>query len=253
MPETIASYIPDVEPAERALVVVNRDAPRPVQSMLEGLFADQPVAVSERALGDVGSNTVALVVDGDVVATSPLSALRDCVLTVNSDLYTSGARSLPDLDLPAVLDGLDDVPFSLRGFPASDTEKLLLVTVSRHVERLAWTAGAGTLRSSFQRLSRLDDERGTRDVYARVAEAGVDTHVYGVPDWTPPRDLDVTMHGGYGEDFRRAWFVVHVPADGDGEHAALVAYETGRNEWRGFWTYRPERVTAIDAYVAETM
>ena len=76
-----------------------------------------------------------------MVAGSTLSELGDAVLFVNSDLYTAGSRSLSDVDLPSVISGLNDATFTLRGYPESNRQKLLLSTVSRFVERAAWMAG----------------------------------------------------------------------------------------------------------------
>ena len=255
---TLKTFVDDLDADPLSLVVANRTAPRPLAEMVEDAFEDQPVDVDERALPDRDEDVVALVRDGEVVATSPLDALADALLLVNSDLFRTGARDLPDVEVPDVLAGLDEVPFTLRGYPQSDTEKLLLILVSRYVERTAWEAGEGTFRTSFQRLSRIDDERGTRRVYEALADTGVDTHVYGVPDWTPPRALDATMHGGYGEDFRYAWFVVYVPPDraapDDGpDHVALVAVETDPGVWAGYWTYSPSAVTELNEYIAHEL
>jgi len=112
-----------------------------------------------------------------------------------------------------VIGGLADTTFSLRGYPESNRQKLLLITISRFIERAAWMSGDGTLRSSFQRLSRLDDEVGTREVYERVSEAGVDTHLYGIPD-DLPRGLDAVIHAGDTTDFTDSWFVVYRPPEG---------------------------------------
>jgi len=254
---TLKTFVDDLDADPLSLVVANRTAPRPLAEMVEDAFEDQPVDVDERSLPDRDEDVVALVRDGAVVATSSLDALADALLLVNSDLFRTGARDLAEVDVPDVLAGLDEVPFTLRGYPQSDTEKLLLILVSRYVERTAWEAGEGTLRASFQRLSRIDDERGTRRVYETLADTAVDTHVYGVPDWTPTRDLGVTMHGGYGEDFRRAWFVVYVPqsdASGSaGEHAALVAVETDPGVWEGYWTYSAARVAELNEYIAHEL
>lgn len=44
------------------------------------------------------------------------------------------------------------------------------------------------------------------------------------------------------------------PPDGyEGDGAALVAVENERNEWDGMWTYRPELVADIDAYVGSAL
>ncbi|MFB6107119.1 MAG: histidine kinase [Halobacteriaceae archaeon] len=231
-----------------SLVVANRTEPRPLYRLLERTFRDQSVDVSEADLPDVDDDVVLLVADGEVVASSPLSALSEAILLVNSDLYVTGTRDLPAVDLPDVLAGLADTPFHLRGFPASNREKLLLV-VSRYVERLAWVAGDGRIRSSFQHLSRLSDERGTRRVYERLADS-VDVHLYGVPDRLPPRELGATVHAGYDEEFRRSWFVVFTPGpEADVDPAALVAVEERPGEWDGFWTRRPGLVADVNRYV----
>jgi DICT domain-containing protein len=156
---------------------------------------------------------------------------------------------------------MDDTPFRLRGYPESNTEKLLLTVISRYVERRAWQVGRGTLRSSFQRLSRIDDERGTRTVYETIADTGVQTHVYGVPDWQPPAEFGAVTHGGHTEAFQKSWFVVYTPPEDDDcaetglndPHVALLALEVAPRVWKGFWTFRPGLVEAIDAHVAANL
>jgi len=240
---------------ERELVLVNRASPTPVYGMLTDLFADQPVEVEEASVPDVEGDTVLLLEDGEVVATSPLSALNEAVLMVNSDLYVTGTRDVEELVVPDVLAGLQEVPFNLRGYPESNTEKLLLIVVSRYIERRAWLTGSGVHRASFQRLSRIEDERGTSTVYATLAETDVDVHVYGLPDWTPPVELSVTMHGGYDDTFRRTWFVLFVPPDGPGapESMALVARETRPRRWEAFWTTDGEFVGDVNRHVERTL
>ncbi|WP_144799295.1 hypothetical protein [Halorubrum depositum] len=211
---------------------------------------------------------LALLVEGDeVVAGSTLGELGDAVLFVNSDLYITGTRTLTDVDLPAVIRGLDDTTFTLRGYPESNRQKLLLITISRFIERAAWVAGDGTLRSSFQRLSRIDDEVGTREVYESVAGTGVDTHLYGVPD-DLPRGLDAVVHGGDSRDFTRSWFVVYRPPEGphsvddvagpDLERGVeggvgLLAVETEPRVWRGMWTFDEARVRAMNRYIERNL
>lgn len=211
---------------------------------------------------------LALLVEGDeVVAGSTLGELGDAVLFVNSDLYITGSRTLDDIDLPSVIGGLADTTFSLRGYPESNRQKLLLITISRFIERAAWMAGDGTLRSSFQRLSRLDDEVGTRRVYERVTEGGVDTHLYGVPD-DLPRDLDAVIHGGDTRDFTDSWFVVYRPPEGPQSLDAdpgtdlkrgiengvsLLAVEVEPRVWRGLWTFEPDRVRSVNRYIERNL
>ena len=248
--DTLAS----AAPPDRRLAVLRRDGETPLDSMLRRLFADQPVSVGADAVdgGDAiaGDDDVAVLVeDGEVLATSPLDALERAVLLVNSDLYRTGALALDDADLPAVLTGLADVPFTLRGYPLAHKEKLLLIAMSRYIELRARRTNGGQLHSSFQQLSRIDDEAGTRRTYERLAGSAVDVHVYGEPDWDPERALDVTAHAGYGDGYSDSWFVVFdPPADATGPHTtpvALLALETEPRVWRGIWTFRPDAVAEL--------
>jgi len=245
--------------ARRRLAVFRRDGETPLDSMLRTLFSDQPVSV-ETESGDAsggesppGTTTeddlAVLVEDGEVVATSPLSALERAILLVNSDRYTTGSIHVDEAELPDVLTGLADVPFRLRGYPLAHKEKLLLVAMSRYIERRAYRAGAGELHASFQRLSRIDDEIGTRRTYDALSKSGVDVHVYGEPDWDPEAELDVTAHGGHDDAYTDSWFVVFDPpseaVDRRTTPASLLALETDPRVWRGIWTFRPEAVAEV--------
>jgi hypothetical protein len=252
-PNSLASFIESGEVADLSLAVVNRTRPQPIHDMLEDLFAQQTVAVEELDVPGSEENLVVLLEDGDAVASSPLRALEDEILLVNSDLYVTGAKALEDVSLPAVLEGLAGTPFRLRGYPASHSEKLPLIVLSRYIEKLAWQHGSGRLRSSFQRLSRLDDERGTREVYRELGSTDVDVHVYGVPDWVPPESFPGVVHAGYFGEFRSSWFVVHHAEDEDARTAALVAEHVGDNEWEATWTFDPERVNAVNRYIERTL
>lgn len=246
---TLRRFLDDTEDPNRSIVVLNRTAPDPVQNMLEGLFANQSVDVTEIDVHDSDEDTV-LVVEGDeVVASSPLSELQDAILFINSDLFITGARDLDEIELPAVLEHLDEIPFRLRGYPESNSEKLLLILISRYIERRAWEERAGTLRTSFQHLSRIDDEVGTRQVYRHLDETPVDVHVYGMPGWTPQPGSTLTAHAGYERDFRDSWFVVYTPDDDADTHVALLALEEAPNEWVGFWTFRESAVSDLNRYI----
>jgi len=263
---SLTRFFDRVGSSSRSLVVANRSSPDPVQHVLETTFADQPVQVTERDLPDVESDTVLLVDDDEVLATSSLSALRDAIVMVNSDLFRTGARGLDELELPSVIKRLHDVRFSLRGYPKSNAEKLILVVISRYIEQVAARTGRGRHRASFQSLSRIEDERGTRRVYERLAETGVDVHVYGRPDWIPSRSLDVTTHAGHSADFRDSWFVLFTPDPGsvpdhsaataaraDRGPVALLAIEVEPKVWEGFWTFDPSLVADLNTYIAREL
>ncbi|WP_435194900.1 DICT sensory domain-containing protein [Natronomonas sp. EA1] len=250
--DSLLSFIRTADRPERTLALVNRTVPRPFQTLLEETFEDQGIVVREAAVPDEAADVLYLLDGDDLVATSPLSTLQETVLLVNSDLYITSTRGFDDLELPAVIEELAETRFSLRGYPESNKEKLLLIVLSRCIERLALDGDGGTLRASFQRLSRLRDELGTREVYERLGETNTDVHVYGVPDRSPAIDA-LSVHGGESTEYRDSWFVVYAPASPEAEHAALVAIETAPREWDAVWTFDPETVRAVDAYIAATL
>jgi hypothetical protein len=246
LPASLEGFVDEATASEMALLLFNRSGPAETVDLLDRAFADQPVDVADLSLPG-GPDDVVCLVDGDGVrATTPFADLKRAFLLVNTDRY----RTAPGPEsFPAVLTELDGVAFDVRGYPARNKEKLLLVVISRFVERRALAAGGGEHHATFQRLSRLDDEFGTRRMYEWLAESGVDTHVYGVlDDPAAVRGLDATVHAGDHAEYRDSWVVLFAPDEGPG-HAALVAVETGENRWRGTWTFDPERVERVRAYL----
>ncbi len=225
--------------------------------MLAGMFSEQSVSVDEAAVEGVPENTVLLLDgDGEVLAQSPLSAVAESLLFTNSDAFVTGSTSLAEANLPAVITGMEGVQFRLRGYPQSHKEKLLLIAVSRHIERAAWEHDAGTHRASFQRLSRIVDEQGTQRVYRQLGESNVDTHVYGVDDdggAERAAELGVTVHAGDSADYRDSWFVVHRPPGaeqpGEPNPLALLAVQDEDGVWDGFFTTESDEALAVDDYV----
>lgn len=215
----------------------------PVRETLDRIFENQPVSIAETPAGQ--NEDIVVVRDGEVVAGSSTEELLRSILLVNSDVYITGSRSLAETELPDVLKALEETPLRLRGYPASDSEKLLLITVSRAIERLAYEANRGTLRVGFQRLSRLVDEPGTYRVYERLCESDLDVHAYGVGDSSPPSAFDLSVHAGTSRFHRRCWFVVFEPSETGEQYAGLFAIEREPNHWDGFWTFRPRRVRSI--------
>lgn len=253
---SIERFVERHQGEERALVLANRSQPEQLRSMLESVFERQSVTVDEAVVEDVPENTV-LLLDGagNVLAQSPLDAVSQSLLFTNSDAFMTGSTSLEETDLPDVITGLEGVTFRLRGYPQSHKEKLLLIAVSRHIERVAWQHDAGTHRASFQKLSRIVDEQGTARVYRRLAESGVDTHIYGGDDCGEKalENLDVTVHTGDSRDYRNSWFVIHRPPAAEQESApdplALLAIQDETGVWNGFFTSDSAEALAIDDYV----
>ena len=172
---------------------------------------------------------------------------------INSDLFRTGTKEIEDVEVPDVIAELTDTQFQLRGYPESDVEKLILIIMSREVERRTYRDGDGKIRVSFQKLSRMQDERGTSSVYQKLTRTDADVHLYGIPDKLPGREYtDAVCHTGYTQEFRDSWFVVHTPED-DGRYGALMAVETDPRNWEGFWTFQPEKVREINRMIEKKM
>lgn len=238
------------DPVDWELVVVNRQQPDALLDLLGDVFPDRTVNISEADHSVAAEDTVVLIQDDAVVATSPLSALQDSLLLVNSDLYKTGSVGLGEIDPPEVITALKETPFIVRDYPASNKEKLPLILMSRYIEQLAWEAEAGTLRSAFQQLSRIGDEQGTHEAYTNIARTDVAVHVYGRPDWLPPQNMPITIHGARRPVYALTWFVVYT---GPGESAALVAEQCDPGIYEGMWTFEDERVDQIETRIVAEM
>lgn len=251
LPATLSGFIDEVAVSQKKLLLANRTEPEPFVDLLSTAFEDLSVTVAEKQISEEADDIVCLVEGGDIVATTPFSELTEAFLLVNADRYRTGTRQSDLGSFPDVLTGLDDIEFVVEGFPRSAREKLLLVVISRFIEHRALTNGTGELHSTFQRLSRLDDEYGTKRMYEQLADADVETHVYGVRDDPAiADDLDLTVHGGTNDEYRRSWVVVFTPEDPNAAgHVALVAVEIDRNVWRSVWTYDADRAERIRSYM----
>jgi DICT domain-containing protein len=250
-PDSLAEFIDREDSEEWSVVIVNQTKPDAIGRMFEELFAGLDIDVREIASTDAADDLVVLFRDGELVATSPVAPIMETLLFVNSDLYTTGAMEIQDVDPPDVIVELSETVFTLQGYPESNVEKLVLILVSRYIEHRAWTQQTGTLRTSFQRLSRLNDEQGTKDVYDRLGQmSGLDVHVYGIPDWDPPTSMGVSVHGIADEEITQYWFVVY--ENGDSGSAAMLAVKTDPYVWKGFWTFDTDEIRAIQQYIEAT-
>lgn len=251
-------YVDAVESRPKTLRVLNREDYDPVFGLLEKTFDSDDVTVVDDVT-EVGTPLDVVQLEderGIAIASSDLTTVRDTLLLVNSDLYITGTRPLAEIDTPDVVAHLENTTFDVAG-----KSKFLLIHISRHVEAMALETGAGVLHAGFQELSRVTDERGTFEAYRRLAETTVETHAYGVPDWEHPPEEDIVVHGHRDGEIPKAWFVVHdggeranrnLDTHPDRRKAALVATETGPNEYRGFWTFEPELVDDVLAYIETT-
>jgi hypothetical protein len=251
IPDSLSTFVDRKDPSEWSVQLINPAGPEPVRSMAESLFGSLDEEMQEAEIGGLAEDLLLVIRDSEVVASSPLERIKNTLLLVNSDLYTTGTRSIDEITIPDTVQTLSDEVFTLTGYPEANTEKLVLTLVSRHVEQQAANSQTGTLKVSFQRLSRLDDERGTREVYKTLGQkADLDIHVYGFPDWNPPSEMGLTVHPVRDDEIRNTWFVVY--STDTGTDKAMLAVKDGPNTWKGYWTSNTPEIRAIDEYISQS-
>jgi len=243
LPASLHDLIDRVTDVEETLTVCNYTGGEEPLATLREYFEGLAIDVVPAELStDVPTDFAVLHRGPDHLATSPIQELYDAIRV--ADLDDGGPmveRKRPDVLRLA----------GRRRYTVSNGGKLEMIRISRLVEMRALEAGDGTLRAGFQRLDRLADEHGTRELYERIARSGVDVHLYGLPGEVPRSDL-YTLHADERPELADSWFVVF---DGGGSSArtgALVSEETAPEQYTGFWTYRPEVVAAADAYLQST-
>jgi hypothetical protein len=255
----LGDVLTEVESRQKTLTVFNYDGSRRLTENIRQYFSLRNVEVTTGQTRPVSpSNFVLLHEDGRILAASDLSDLREHLLADSTAAYVRGEKPLDTIDYPDVLTRLDDTVFTVSG-----AQTLLMVKVSRYIEGLAGGRATGTLRTGFQDLDRLTDEPGTRRVYRRLTERGVDVHAYGHPgdpatdggtrtdrptagDSTTP--ASVTTHAEPVPELADCWFVVYDGGDRPERAAALLA-EKREDGFYGFWTFETETVERIDAYL----
>lgn len=171
------------------------------------------------------------------MAGADLDALRSAVEFDGRRLDVGEFR---DARPPEILRHVDDTTFTAYG-------KRRMILASREIEDRAWRAGGGELHAGFQDMSLLREQW---DDYSRLADCGVDVHVYGVPNWTPPETERLTVHPEESEEIRNSWFVSFESADYG--NCTLLAVEREQNVFAGFWTYDDDVTADVLGHLRET-
>lgn len=232
----LGEFVDEVATHRRTVTVF---APEPDEA-LESYFETRNVTVEYEPLPDDGSGGfVVVTVDGEFVGSLDMDSVQHLVSPSDSDLEFGPYERIR---LPMNL--LADTTFV-------SFDKRQLLAATREIEERAYRRERGTLRSGFQSLSNFVPERRTYEVLASNTRLGV--HVYGRPDHSVEVP-DATIHVGDDPEITDFWFVVFDGGGDDQQACALVAQELSADSgsFRGFWTYDPEVVADIDAYLGQT-
>ena len=239
-PTSLRGMIEAVDAAGYTLTLCNYSGDEGMLAELRDYFGRLNVDVRSTELGTEEPANVALLHRGpDVIATSPVADLRNAIRL--EAIETDG-------DLTAVVEPDVFEHVHRKEYTVQNGGKLQMVRIGRLIETRALERGAGTLHTGFQRLDRVQDELGTRDLYEGLAGTDVDIHLYGEPGAVPNAE-QYTLHTAPDGELAEAWFVVYDGAGEDARKAALATRETEPERYTGFWTYQPAIVDSIASYL----
>lgn len=158
----------------------------------------------------------------------------------------------PPIDRPGERDGIDEgyrVLFEVLDdtvFRGLNRRELL--AVSREIEERAFRIGNGTLRVSFQTVSKFRSQAAVYDALA--TRTSLDIHIYGAEDWEPPAINGITFHGQAAERFEAYWSLAFDGGTDVTQACGLVAEEKSAG-YNGFWTNDPGIVEEISSALTE--
>ncbi|WP_254274067.1 DUF7504 family protein [Haloarcula marina] len=240
--DSLRSLLESVRAESPTLTVCNYDGPPETLSVLERYFDRHGIAVREATMDVPQPRGVALLHHGDdVLASESISSLSAAIE------LQDGPDAFADRQTSDLLTHLDRSVFG-----AAAADRALLVDVSHSVEQLAYRTGGGRLHAGFQRLSNLTESPESARIYEKLAESGVEVHLYGVPD-TEVTVPGVTVHPADPDsEIAESWFVVY---DGGGDpdnRGTLLAVQRGDDTFEGFWSYDGDIERRAEAYLAAT-
>jgi DICT domain-containing protein len=232
--ETEAPALPDivqrVDERSLTLTLYNIDVDRSVLRDIQSYFEVQTVELRRATTDDARPRNFVVLHDGDefVEATD----LRSLYQFVQPDSPLLDVTNPDAIEYPDLFDEIDQSLFTDYGYDR-------MVVTSREIESYAHQHG-GTLHAGFQTLSNLEPQY---QLYERLADAGVETHIYGAPDWDVSTDVHV-RHEYHDEEITETWFVV-LDHENDDHKRALLAEERSEDQFYGFWTFKSSVVDLV--------
>jgi hypothetical protein len=226
---TLQRIVRQVEASAPTLTLYNADLGSEARRDIRSYFEVQSVDLRRAATDDGRPRQFFVLHDGDEFVEA--DGLRDVYAAIRPDSPLIEQTDPGEIDYPDLLRAIDETVFT-------DYGRRRMTLASREIEEHAYRNG-GTLHAGFQELSNVQPQRR---LYANLADAGVETHLYGERDWTVPGDGHA-IHAHADPEITRSWFVV---LDGDdADKRALLAEERQSNEFYGFWTYDPDIVDTV--------
>lgn len=226
----LQDIVQHVDERTLTLTLYNSNADRSVLEDIQSYFAVQTVNLRRGTTDDARPRNFLVLHDEDEFIEA--TVLRSLYRVVRPDSPLLGVTDPDDIEYPDLFAEIDQSLFT-------DYGRSRMIVASREIESQAHRYG-GTLHAGFQTFSNLKPQYR---LYERLADAGVDTHVYGVDDWTVPTDAH-DYHAYEDPEIRDTWFVV-LDHEDPSHRRALLAEERSQNQFYGFWTFKSSVVDLI--------
>lgn len=226
--------------------ISQKNTPDPIYNMIEKIFLKQDNLEVER-IKSADFDKIDIIKDSSVIHSSSVDKIRDSILMTNSDEYITKRDQFDDIEFPDSILKLTGESFYLRGYPKAYNEKLILISISRYIEKLSYDNG-GKHYATFQNIGRLNDEIGTYNIYKSLSNKVDSLNLYGLPSDNMRSiidDIDANYNIGDSEPHRRLWVVIHISE----EHTAALAAlenEEKENEWTAIWTFNRDDVLQLE-------
>jgi DICT domain-containing protein len=226
----LPNIVKSVDERSLTLTLYNTDVDRAVLRDVQSYFDVQTVDLRRATTDDARPRNFVVLHDGDefVEATD----LRSLYQFVRPDSPLLSVTDPNDIEYPDLFDEIDQSLFT-------DYGRSRMIVASREIESYAYQHG-GTLHAGFQTFSNLKPQY---QLYERLADSGVETHIYGAPDWDVPTDVHA-QHAYDDEEITGTWFVV-LDHENDDHKRALLAEERSEDQFYGFWTFKSSVVDLV--------
>ncbi|NGM71500.1 histidine kinase [Natronolimnobius sp. AArcel1] len=132
-------------------------------------------------------------------------------------------------------------------FSSADRQQML--AAAREIEERAWRTGEGTLYTGFQTEPALTAQT---DVYDQLGvRNGLSVVAFVRDKWSGSLE-NVTVVTDPAEELGSFWFVVFDGGGHNNQQCALLAEERDMDSFYGCWTYEPDIVAELVAYLEST-
>jgi hypothetical protein len=245
---TLHRFIDELESRRRRLLVVNDDGDADDVTDIVDYFGRVALERVDVTAPEFPESFLVLTDGDDHLGSVGITELHDYLFTsFTSDggrTPDAGARENPTIE--GFLARLDGNVYSLSG-----EGKLAIAAISQLLETRAWRRGAGELHAGVQEFSTLRSEPSPMARYKKIADCGVDTSVYGRPDWTPGDWGGLAAYGDEsGTQLGEFWFVAYRGPE-QSDDGAVLAREVDDGRYTGFWTFDSETVDSLVATLVE--